>query len=186
MLKPGKLFAPLFVITVFLNTINQSFAQNGTIFVENLQNPVRSLQIDGLPDGSGYFELDECGLCMYYGSTREMINSAKEILANNASNTYFLFEERKQYEFEITAGRGIHSFANFWHISDVNTDKPKVTRLQKKNSREEVYTFPFNQASNGDVLAFSLTEDELIQEHGNPKELIIFIPVATLVSPIWI
>ena len=180
MLKPSEFnrVCMAFLLTLFF--IKNHHAQSGSIFVEDLRNPIGSLTIEGLPENPGFFHLDECGLCLPFGGTRQMINSAKEILNSRSVEEFYDFEEGESYSLKVIPGRRTRYITDFWHIQDVNASRPRAVRLDPEANTPRgtlAYNFRFEEATDGDVLAFSVYEHEVVQEHSTVHEFIIFIPI---------
>lgn len=182
MLEPRKLFGAMLFMLLFVTLNYQTKAQSGNFVVKNLKNTAKSIKISGLPQGPGFAAIDQCDVCFPFGSNKRMKAKSKEILANNPAESFLRFEEGKTYNLKVTSGGPIQGFLVLWHIQNANTDNPTVSFIPenpKLRRGSQEYPFTFTEATDGDMIAVTIMEDEIVHEHGDSRELILYIPINT-------
>ena len=77
MLDFRKLFGVFFLTLQMLIPNDHLTAQANQITINNLKHPISRVTIAGLPAGGGYHEVDECGVCLPFGSKNKSLTVLK-------------------------------------------------------------------------------------------------------------
>ena len=180
MLDFRKLFGVFFITLQMLIPNDHLTAQANQITINNLKHPISRLTIAGLPAGGGYHEVDECGVCLPFGSKKQVINGAQATYASQVDETYYAFQVGETYQLDVSFGRLTRSNVVFWHVKNTNTNTPTAVPLATNPNAPRgtlSFHFPYEKATDGDVLVFSVFEEDVVQEHGDAREFLVYIPI---------
>ena len=84
------------------------------------------------------------------------------------------------YQLDVSFGRLTRSNVVFWHVKNANTNTPTAVSLATNPNAPRgtlSFHFPYEKATDGDVLVFSVFEEDVVQEHGDAREFLVYIPI---------